>query len=140
MTPDDLQRIEQTLGVSLSTAVKNFLLNCPTELRTTKRVMGTTPDGESYSECAADYELCDEADGIIALNEPGNRDSMLFEQGDGHLIVGQGACDETYWVDLDDANGAVHRVEGGTAPKHSDRMADSLQEFAKALIESYRAE
>lgn len=42
------------------------------------------------------------------------------------------------WVDLDDARGAVYRVEAGTIPEHSNSAADSLEEFAQGLIESYR--
>jgi hypothetical protein len=137
MTQDDVRRIEQAIGRSLPAAVRQFFLNYPPELRSTARDLGPTPDGEPYLECPADNELCDSADAIIALNDP--QSGMLLGDAANMLIVGQGECGELYWVALDDAHGVVSRLEAGMEPEFSDRLADSLEIFARGLIESYRA-
>ena len=134
MTQDDLRRIEQAIGRPLSAAVRRFFLNYPPELRTTARDLGPTPEGEPYRECAADNELCDSADAVIALNR---REGWASDFPDNLLIVGAGECGETYWVDLDDERGAVYRFEDGTEPEYSDQLWDSLEEFAQGLIQSY---
>src|SRR5262249_46530382 len=111
MTEDDLHRIEQAIERPLPEAVRRFFLNYPTELRTTVRDLGPTPDGESYTECAADYELTDDPDGIIAYNVPGDSSFVNPERTPRMLIVGEGSCGEMYWVDLDDPRGSVYRFE-----------------------------
>ncbi len=136
MTQHDVRRIEQAIGRSLSAAVRRFFLNYPPELRSTARDLGPTPEGEPFLESPADNELCDSADAIIALNDP--QSAVALDRAANMLIVGQGGCGETYWVDLDDACGAVSRFDAGTEPEFSDRLADSLDEFAQGLIESYR--
>jgi hypothetical protein len=137
MTSHDLERIERALSRSLSPAVRGFFLAYPPELRGTTRDLGPTPEGEPYLEYAADNELCDSADAIIALNDP--RAGLLLDGADHRLVVGQGGCGEIHWVDLNDPGGAVYRCGAGTEPEHSDRLADSLEQFARGLIESYRA-
>jgi hypothetical protein len=137
MTAHDLDRIEQALGRPLSPAVRRFFLNYPTELRGTVRHLGRTPDGEPYTECPADYELCDTADAIVALNDP--RSGIGFEAAFHRLVVGQGGCGEVYWADLDDPGGAVFRTEAGAQPHDSDPVVNSLEDFSRGLIESYRA-
>lgn len=137
MTSDDVQRVERAIGRPLSPAVRHFFLNYPPELRSTARDLGPTPEGEPYRECAADNELCDRADALIALNGP--QAGLLRDDAGHRLVVGEGGCGETYWADLDDPVGAVYRVEAGTDPAYSDPVADSLEQFARGLIESYRA-
>jgi hypothetical protein len=134
MTDHDLGRIEQAIGRQLSAAVRRFFLNYPPELRSTARDLGPTPDGEPYLERAADNELCDTADAVIAHNR---REGWASDFPDNMLIVGAGECGETYWVDLDDERGAVYQFEAGTEPEDSDQLWDSLDEFALELIRSY---
>jgi hypothetical protein len=137
MSSDDLQHIERAIGWSLSPAVRGFFLNNPAALRSTTRDLGPTPEGEPYLECPADNELSDRADAIIALNAP--QAVLMFDDSGRRLVVGEGACGEVYWVDLDDPSGPVYRIEAGADPEDSDRLADSLEQFAQGLIESYRA-
>jgi hypothetical protein len=94
--------------------------------------MGTDPDGEPYLECPADNELAGDPDAIIALNTSG------LDRTPRMLVVGEGGCGETYWVDLDDQRGPVYRFEAGQEAASSDPVADSLEEFAGNLIASYR--
>src|SRR5262249_14962865 len=131
MTENDLLRIERAIERPLPAAVRRFFLNYPPELRTTTRDMGSDPDGEPYLECAADNELTDGPDGIIAMNAAG--DGHLVHQGRTArmLIVGEGGCGEMYWVDLDDERGPVYRFEAGQEVDSSDPVADSLEEFAE---------
>jgi hypothetical protein len=138
MTEDDLLRIERAIERPLPAAVRRFFLNYPTELRTTTRDLGPTPDGEPYLECAADNELCDGPDAIIALNAATAGGFAYPERTSRMLIVGEGGCGEMYWVDLDDERGPVYRFEAGQEPEFSDPVADSLEEFADNLIASYR--
>ena len=135
MTRDELQRIEQAIGRPLSAAVRRFFLNYPPELRSTTRDLGPDPEGEPCVECAADNELCDTADAVIAHNR---RVGWASDFPDNLLILGAGESGETYWVDLDDERGAVYRFEAGADPEDSDPLSDSLEEFAQGLIESYR--
>jgi hypothetical protein len=138
MTTNDLQRIEAALGRPLPAAVTHFFLNYPPELRSTVReIAAPDGDGDPDTECAADAELSDNPDQIIAIN---NRQSGWdADFPDNLLIVGGGECGETYWVDLDDQRGPVYRFEAGTEPEHSDQPWDSLEDFARSLLESYRS-
>jgi hypothetical protein len=138
MTGHDLDRIEQALSRPLSPAVRQFFLNYPPDLRGTVRDLGPTPDGEPYTECPADYELCDTADAIVALNDP--KAGIMLDDATHRLVLGQGGCGETYWADLTDPGGAVYRFDSGTDPKYSDPVAATLEEFAHGLVASYRAE
>jgi hypothetical protein len=136
MTTDDLRRIEQAIGRPLPRAVREFFLHYPSELRTTTRDLGPTPDGQPYRECPGDNELTDNADHIIGANA--RRSGYDADWPDNMLVVGGGGCGETYWVDLDDESGAVYRFDAGTEPEYSDPVAGSLAEFARGLIDSYR--
>ena len=133
MSPSDIQRIEAAIGRGVSAAVREFYLNYPAELRATES--GYQDDeGNPITECPADNELCDSADGLIALNDrrPGGNAALMEAN---RFILGVGGCGETYWVDLDDANGAVYRCE--STPEYSEDVAGSLAEFARVLIRSY---
>jgi hypothetical protein len=135
MTLSDIQRIEAAIGRALSAAVREFYLNYPAAIRAT--TTGYEDDeGNVITECPADNELCDSADGLIALNDrrPG-RNAALMEAN--QFILGAGACGETYWVDLDDAKGAVYRFESGEDARYSEDVAGSLAEFARVLVGSY---
>lgn len=138
MTENDLVRIEQAIERPLPIAVRRFFLNYPPALRSTKRDMGNEQDGEPYLECAADNELNDDPDAILALNVPGPGRLVYPYRTTQMLIVGEGGCGEMYWVDLDDERGPVYRLEAGQEAASSDLVADSLEEFAEGLIESYR--
>jgi hypothetical protein len=138
MTPNDLQRIEQALGRPLSAVVRRFFLNYPPELRTTVREIDAPKEaGGPCTECAADSELCDDADAIIEMNK--RQSGWDSDFPDNMLIVRGGACGETYWVDLNDERGAVYRFDAGTEAEYSDQPWDSLEDFARNRIESYRA-
>ncbi len=136
MTPEDLRRIEKAIGRPLSDAVRQFFLHYPPELRSTVRDFGDDDEGNPYTECPADNELCDSADALMALND--RSVGWMADFPRNMLIVGSGGCGETYWVDLDNAAGAVYRFESGSPPDASDPMAESLAEFARGLIEVYR--
>ena len=138
MTEDDLGRIERAIGRPLTAAVRRFFLAYPPALRATTRDMGPDQDGEPYLECAADGELSDDPDAIIALNAPGDGGLSHPGRTPRMLVVGEGGCGEVYWVDLDDERGPVYRLEAGQDAESSDPVADSLGEFAEALIASYR--
>jgi hypothetical protein len=138
MTENDLRRIEGAIGRTLPAAVRRFFLNYPPELRTTTRDMATDPDGEPCLECAADYELYDNPDAIIAVNSAGEGPLMHPERTARILIIGEGGCGEVYWVDLDDERGPVYRFEAGEEAESSEPVADSLELFAENLIASYR--
>jgi hypothetical protein len=139
MTEQDLQRVEQAIGRRLSRAVRHFFLNYPEELRTTRRPTGEEDeDGNPYTECPAQWELWDDPDGLISATRPTSQGGLLIPPYPPNmLVIGCGGCGETYWVDLDDERGAVYRFESGRQDD-SDRMADSLEDFAQGLIESYR--
>ena len=137
MTHDDLLRIEQAIERPLPEAVRRFFLNYPPALRSTARNLGPDQDGQPSLECAADNELCDTADAIVALNAPGLTSPRPLDWSPRMLIVGQGGCGEVYWVDLDAAGCPVFRFEAGQEAELSDPVADSLEEFAEGLIESY---
>ena len=135
MTLSDILRIEAAIGRAVSPAVREFYLNYPAELRTT--TTGYEDDeGSTITESPADYELCDSADGLIALNDrrPGGNAALMEAN---QFILGAGGCGETYWVDLDDVTGAVYRIEAGEDVKYSEEVAGSLAEFAGVLIASY---
>lgn len=138
MTDDDLLQIERAVERPLPATVRRFFLNYPADLRLTKRDMGTDQDGQPFTECAADYELCDTADAILALNAPGLTSPRPLDWTPRMLIVGMGACGEVYWVDLDDERGRVYRFESGQDAESSDSVADSLAGFAEGLVASYR--
>lgn len=137
MTEEDVLRIERAIERRLAAAVRQFYLRYPPELRTTTRDMGLDEDGEPYLECAADNELADDADGLIALNAPGLTSPRPLDWTPRMLIVGTGECGEVYWVDLDDERAPVYRFESGQEAQYSDAVADSLEQFAETLRESY---
>ena len=137
MTLSDILKIEAAIGRALSLAVREFYLKYPAKLRATTREAGNEDhDGNAFTECPADYELCDSADGLIALNDrrPGGMAALL---GADQFILGAGGCGETYWVDLDEETGAVYRFEAGQDATYSEDVAGSLAEFARVLIDSY---
>jgi hypothetical protein len=125
MTEDDLRRTESAIARPRSAVVRWFFLHYPPELRTTAREMGPDDQGERYRECAADYELCDTADAIFALNAAGLTSLRPLDWSPRMLIVDAGGC------------GEVYRFESGQTAAASDSVADSVEEFAAALIESY---
>ena len=96
-TPSVNEDIEAAIGRALSVAAREFYLNYPAELRATKASY-EDDEGNAITECPADNELCDSADGLIALNDrrPG-RNAALMEAN--QFIVGAGECGETYWVE-----------------------------------------
>jgi SMI1 / KNR4 family (SUKH-1) len=139
MTDHDLDRIEKAIGQPLSPAVRRFFLNYPPELRTTFRELPCEDeDGKPFRECPAGNELPRDADDLIAANDPARSYLLPLDWTPNILILGAGACGETYWVDLDDEKGAVYRFDAGTEAKYSDDIADSLEAFAQALIRSYQ--
>jgi hypothetical protein len=140
MTDADLKCIEDAIGRPLSAAVRRFFLNYPEGLRTTKREMFVSgQDAPVHTECPAEYELCGDAEGIIEMNAVGGGGLVYGDWPANQLVLGAGACGETYWVDLDSESGAVYRFEAGQQDD-SDDIADSLEQFARNLIASYREE
>ncbi len=134
MTSPDVLKIEAAIGRALSVAVREFYLNYPAELRTA--TTGYEDDeGNTITECPADNELCDSADGLIALNDRRPGGNAAFMEAN-QFILGAGGCGETYWVDLDDVKSAVHRFDAGQDANYSDDVAGSLAEFARVLIGS----
>ena len=138
MTEEGLLRIESAIERPLPVAVRRFYLHYPPELRTTTRDMGPDQDGRPYLECAADNELGDGADTIIALNAPGLTSPRPSDWTSRMLVVGTGECGEVYWVDLDDERGPVYRFEAGEQGESSERVANTLEEFAACLITAYQ--
>lgn len=138
MNEADIKCIEDAIGRPLSAAVRRFFLNYPEELYTTKREMYVSGQDEPvHAECPAEYELSGNAEAIIAMNGVGPGSAVSSDWPANQLVIGAGACGETYWVDLDSERGAVYRFEAGQQDD-SDDMADSLDEFARNLIASYR--
>lgn len=125
MTTNDLQRLESALGRSLSPAVREFFLNFPPELHTI--AAESDPD-------EGDFQLTEDVDTLIELNSerswyrPIDWSPKIF-------ILGAGACGETYWVDLDSADGTVWRFDAGQEAQYSDER-DSIAEFARGIIGS----
>src|SRR4051812_21509137 len=127
MTSEDLTRLEQAIGRPLSPAVRHFFLHYPPELRSvTRTILAEYGEDIAMTECAADNELCDDADALIEMN----RDVVPLEKTANVLVIGGGDCGELFWVDLDDARGAVYRCEAGQEAEYSDHLADSLEDFA----------
>jgi hypothetical protein len=135
MTLDDIQSMEKAMGRPFPLAVKEFFLHYPSQLRTTKRDLGPTPDGQPYLECAADNELWDNPDSIIRAND--RKSGYDADWPDNMLVVGGGACGETYWVDLDSEKGAVYLFDAGQEPEDSSPIAESIHDFAEGLIATY---
>jgi hypothetical protein len=124
MSRDDVCRVEATVGRQLPQAVREFFLQYPAALRTTVREIGTAPDGRPCLECPADNELTGDPDALIAYNK--RQLGYDADWPDNVLVVGEGACGECYWTDLDDENGAVYLFDAGTEPENSARVANSL--------------
>jgi hypothetical protein len=125
MTAADLQRLEAAIGRPLSPPVRAFFLNFPPGLR--------TPDEERDPD-DMDFELTDDADALIRMNTDGWARLWLPNAGPNFFALGSGGCGETWWVDLDDANGAVYFADAGTYAEHSDRVADSIAEFVQGML------
>lgn len=126
MTTEDLQRLERSLGRPLSPAVRQFFLNFPPELRA--RAEEHDPDGYD------DFVLTDDVDELIAMNDPAQSYVLPLDWAPHMFILGAGGCGETYWVDLDDEQGSVHRFEAGQEAEYSDPVADSLEELARGML------
>src|SRR5262245_16302542 len=127
MTATDLQRLETAIGRPLSRAVREFFLNFPPGL--------PTPDEERDPD-DLDFELTDDVEALIAMNTDGWARLWLPNAGPNFFALGCGSCGETWWVDLDDENGAVYFAEAGTDAEFSDRIADSIAEFAERMLGS----
>ena len=126
MTAGELQRLETAIGRPLSPPVRDFFLNFPPALR--------TPDEERDPD-DSDFELTDDADDLIAMNADGWRRIWLPNAGPNFFALGCGGCGETWWVDLDDATGAVYFADAGIHAEFSDQVVDSLAEFAQRMLD-----
>jgi hypothetical protein len=127
MTAADLQRLETAIRRPLSPAVRQFFLSFPPGLR--------TPDEEREPD-DSDFELTDDADDLIRMNTPGWGCIVIPNAGPNVFALGSGGCGETWWVDLDDEHGAVYFCDAGTYVENSDRVADSLSEFAQRMLDA----
>jgi hypothetical protein len=127
MTDADLQRLETAIGRPLPAAVREFFLNFPPGLR--------IPDEERDPDFS-DFELTDDVDALIQMNTPGWGRVILPEAGPNFFALGCGGCGETWWIDLDDEHGAVYFADAGTEAEFSDRVADSLAEFAQRMLDA----
>ncbi len=127
MTEDDVLRIEQSIERPLPVVVRRFFLKFPRELQGTADPTGSNPEAEPDGRCAAADEMCDSADGVIALNAPGLASPRPLDWTPRMLIVGMGGCGEVYWVDLDDDVGSVYRFESGQEAESSDRYVAVLE-------------
>ena len=125
MTTPDLERLETAIGRPLSPPVRAFFLNFPP---------GRRVADEDRDPDADDFELTDDADALIAMNADGLGRVWLPGAGPNFFALGCGGCGETWWVDLDDAHGAVYFADAGTYAEHSDHVADSLAEFAQRML------
>jgi hypothetical protein len=123
MTERDLRRLEAAIGRSLSPAVRQFFLNFPTALRERDE----DDDGD-------DFALTDSADDLIRMNTPGPGRIMIPNAGPNVFALGSGDCGETWWVDLDDEHGAVYFCDAGTYAEYSDRVSESIEEFAGRFL------
>jgi len=126
MTHADLQRLEAAIGRSFPAAVREFFLNFPPGLRVAD---------EDRDPDASDFELTDDVDALIGMNTPGWERIIIPDAGSNVFALGCGGCGETWWVDLDDENGAVYFCDAGTYAEDSDQVADSLAEFAQRWLE-----
>lgn len=140
MTEDNLQRIERAIGRRLSPALRRFYLAYPSELRTTFRTLleGYGEDVE-LRECPADRELLDRADDLIAVNTPDQKPAVMGWTANCFVVGMDPDFGIQFWVDLDDPRAGVFRYE--TTPggiQDSDRIADTIDDFARGLLNSYR--
>jgi cell wall assembly regulator SMI1 len=127
MTAADLQRLETALGRPLSPPVRESFLGFPPGLR--------LPDDERDPD-DMDFELTDDVEALIAMNTDGPGRVWLPGAGPNFFALGCGGCGETWWVDLDDPTGAVYFADAGTDAEYSDRVADSLAEFAQRTLDA----
>ena len=127
MTKNDLLRLEAAIGRPFPATVKEFFLNFPPALRTPDEDRDPDEDG---------LELTDDADALIRMNTDGWGRIWLPNAGPNFFALGCGACGETWWVDLDDEKGAVYFADAGTYAEDSDRVADSITEFAQGMLDS----
>jgi hypothetical protein len=127
MTAADLRRLETAIGRPLSPPVREFFLNFPPGLR--------TPD-ENRDPDYSDFELTDDADALIQMNTDRWARVWLPNAGPNFFALGCGGCGETWWVDLDDKSGAVYFADAGTEAEYSDRVADSIAEFARRMLDA----
>jgi hypothetical protein len=125
MVQGDLKRLEDVVGRPLSPPVRHFFLNFPPELRE----LETDPDD-------ADFMLTDDVESLIEMNDRKRSYLLPIDCSPKILILGAGACGETFWVDLDSERGAVYRFDAGIEAEYSDPLADSLEEFARGMIPS----
>jgi hypothetical protein len=126
MTSADLHRLEAAIGRPLSGAVREFFLTFPPGLR--------APDGERDPD-EMDFELTDDVDALIAMNTDGWARVWLPNAGPNFFALGCGGCGETWWVDLDDETAPVYFADAGTEAEYSDRVADSIAEFARRRLD-----
>lgn len=127
MTTADLQRLETAIGRPLSRPVRQFFLDFPRSLRRHEEERDPDTDG---------FELTDRVADLIGMNTPGgimipSSSGRVSPYPGSHIFaLGSGACGETWWVDLDDQHGEVYFCDAGTYAEDSDRVADSIGEFA----------
>src|SRR5437879_254284 len=138
MCENDLERIEGAIGRPLSAALRRFYLDYPTELRAVSRTLlaGYGKDVEMVERAAA-RELLDDADALIEVNDAGEKPDVMGWTPNCFVVGLDPDCDLVFWVDLDDPRAGVFRYErtpGGI--QDSDPIADSIEEFARGLIDA----
>src|SRR5436190_1031648 len=151
MTPEDISRIEASLGLTLPQSFVRFMLHYPAELRTTTWTVKDEEGNELHSECPAEQELCDTAEGIIALNkdepEQYHYSARLTNWPESFLIVGAGRCGEVYTINAEIEDSPVYRAEPSSGfydPKvdgidlYFDQVAPSLAQFGENLVQTYK--
>jgi hypothetical protein len=140
MTPDDLRKIESTLGLTLPESFQRFMLNYPQELLDASVSLGN--DEETYTERACEVELVNTADAIIALNKSDPAEyhySMRPEDWPPtHLVIGHNQCGDVYGIDTTIENSPVYMGGPHLGEYDEDGVAESLEAFASQLVASYK--
>lgn len=122
MHGSDIEKIEQRFDIDLPGPYRQFLTQYPASLRRTD---------------AAVWEVLDDADRIIAINE-------LLEANhvtgwpDSFFAVGESGCGDYYGIDLDEGDGEIYFWNHETAEIDPSEGFPAVEEFAGYFLRMHQ--
>ena len=134
MTAQDVQLVEESLGLTLPAFYASFMLEYPAELSETVIRLGDSPESPSG------WEILGAAHRVVAINRSVREPGVEWTADGGpwpgdQLAIGEDVGGDYFSVDLTGASRAVFRFDHETGA--FEEFAPSLEVFAQVVVLQY---